>query len=170
MTWIEAAGYVASAFVRLPTLCATGNPQPSRIVTALKSEALLMTMRVVPFGLALLLSVTDARVSHANCGALQALAQQHAYDMARRNSLDHAGFMRHRGPAGARAENVAVGCQSEECARRVWMNSPGHRANMMRGGCQAVASAVSASGRRYWVMEIGGGGVNVDDRAVSTTP
>ena len=27
---------------------------------------------------------------------------------------------------------------------------------MMRGGCQAVASAVSASGRRYWAMEIGG--------------
>jgi len=28
----------------------------------------------------------------------------------------------------------------------------------MLGGCQAVASAVSASGRRYWVMEIGGSG------------
>jgi hypothetical protein len=27
---------------------------------------------------------------------------------------------------------------------------------MMRGGCQAVASAVSANGRRYWAMEIGG--------------
>jgi hypothetical protein len=27
---------------------------------------------------------------------------------------------------------------------------------MMRGGCQAVASAISASGRRYWAMEIGG--------------
>ena len=26
----------------------------------------------------------------------------------------------------------------------------------MLGGCKAVASAVSASGRRYWVMEIGG--------------
>jgi hypothetical protein len=38
------------------------------------------------------------------------------------------------------------------------MQSSQHRANMMLGGCQAVASAVSASGRRYWVMEIGGGG------------
>src|SRR5262245_10098189 len=77
--------------------------------------------------------------------------------MARRNSLDHSGFMRHRGPAGAVAENVAVGCETEECARRMWMHSPRHRANMMLGGCHAVASAVSASGRRYWVMEIGGG-------------
>ena len=67
-------------------------------------------------------------------------------------------FMRHRGPAGAAAENVAVGCDTEACARRMWMQSPAHRANMMLGGCQAVASAVSASGRRYWAMEIGGRG------------
>ncbi|HTQ84388.1 MAG TPA: CAP domain-containing protein, partial [Pseudolabrys sp.] len=60
------------------------------------------------------------------------------------------------GPRGAMAENVAVGCKSEACAREVWMNSPPHRANMMLGGCQAVASAVSKSGRRYWAMEIGG--------------
>jgi hypothetical protein len=40
----------------------------------------------------------------------------------------------------------------------MWMQSPAHRANMMLGGCQAVASAVSASGRRYWAMEIGGSG------------
>ena len=92
----------------------------------------------------------------ADCSTLHALAQQHANDMARRNSLDHAGFMQHRGPAGAVAENVAMGCETEACARRMWMQSPPHRANMMRGGCQAVASAVSASGRRYWAMEIGG--------------
>jgi hypothetical protein len=92
----------------------------------------------------------------ADCSSLHALAQQHANDMARRNSLDHAGFMQHRGPAGAVAENVAMGCATEACARRMWMQSPPHRANMMRGGCQAVASAVSASGRRYWAMEIGG--------------
>jgi hypothetical protein len=76
--------------------------------------------------------------------------------MARRNSLDHAGFMQRRGQAGAVAENVAMGCETEACARRMWMQSPPHRANMMLGGCQAVASAVSASGRRYWAMEIGG--------------
>ena len=92
----------------------------------------------------------------ASCGTLHALAQAHANDMARRESLDHDGFFRERGPRGAMAENVAVGCKSEACAREVWMNSPPHRANMMLGGCQAVASAVSKSGRRYWAMEIGG--------------
>jgi Cysteine-rich secretory protein family len=94
---------------------------------------------------------------YADCSSLRALAQQHANDMARRNSLDHAGFMQHRGPAGAVAENVAMGCETEACARRMWMQSPRHRANMMLGGCQAVASAVSANGRRYWAMLIGGG-------------
>ena len=97
----------------------------------------------------------------ADCSSLRALAQQHANDMARRNSLDHAGFMQHRGPAGAVAENVAMGCATEACARRMWMQSPPHRANMMLGGCQAVASALSASGRRYWAMEIGGSGAGV---------
>jgi hypothetical protein len=97
----------------------------------------------------------------ADCSSLRALAQQHANDRARRNSLDHAGFMERRGPAGAVAENVAMGCGTEACARRMWMQSPRHRANMMRGGCQAVASAVSASGRRYWAMLIGGSSAGV---------
>jgi len=105
-----------------------------------------------------LLGVTAGSVGlcRADCATLHVLAQRHAQDMARRNSLDHSGFMQHRGPAGAVAENVAVGCDTEACARRMWMQSPQHRANMMLGGCQAVASAVSTGGRRYWVMEIGG--------------
>jgi hypothetical protein len=125
-----------------------------------------MKLRANGFVLALLFSATGAGLAHADCAKLQALAQQHAYDMARRYSLDHAGFM-HRGPAGAAAENVAVGCDSEACARRMWMQSPQHRANMMLGGCQAVASAVSASGRRYWAMEIGGRGDGIPGRDFS---
>jgi hypothetical protein len=97
------------------------------------------------FVLAVMFSVAGVSLVHADCAKLHALAQQHAYDMARHNSLDHAGFMRHRGPAGAPAENVAVGCDTEACARRMWMQSPQHRANMMLGGCEAVASAVSAA-------------------------
>jgi hypothetical protein len=93
---------------------------------------------------------------YADCSSLRVLAQQHANDVARRNSLDHAGFMQQRGPAGAVAENVAMGCETEACARRMWMQSSRHRANMMLGGCHDVASAVSANGRRYWAMLIGG--------------
>src|SRR5262249_41057315 len=85
-----------------------------------------------------------------------ALAQQHAHDMARRNSLDHAGFMERRGPAGAIAAKVAVGCDTEGCARRILMQTPPHPANKMLGGGPTRASPPSASGRRYWAMEIGG--------------
>ena len=120
-----------------------------------------MTLRRIAVAVALaLMSGIGAHAAHADCSQLYALAQQHANDMARRGSLDHAGFMRHRGPAGATAENVAVGCADEACARRAWMNSSHHRANMALGGCQAVASAVGKNGRRYWAMEIGGGGVS----------
>src|SRR5262245_41675854 len=73
---------------------------------------------------------------YADCSSLHALARQHANDMARRDSLDHAGFMERRGPAGAVAENVAMGCETEACARRMWMQSPRHRANMMLGGAR----------------------------------
>jgi hypothetical protein len=61
---------------------------------------------------------------YADCSSLRALAQQHANDMARRDSLNHAGFMQHRGAAGAIAENVPIGCETEACARRMWMQSP----------------------------------------------
>lgn len=115
--------------------------------------------RLVGMLLLLALGIAEGSVAHAaGCGTLHMLAQAHANDMARRESLDHNGFFRERGPRGAMAENVAVGCADEACARQMWMKSPPHRANMMRGGCQAVASAVSRSGRRYWAMEIGGGG------------
>jgi hypothetical protein len=118
-----------------------------------------MTTRVIGFCFLLVLfCAVGARLSRADRGNLYALAQQHANDMARRNSLDHAGFMKHRGPAGASAENVAVGCADEACAMRAWRKSPRHRANLALGGRQAVASAVSKSGRRYWAMVIGGGG------------
>jgi hypothetical protein len=118
-----------------------------------------MTIHVSRIRLVLVLvGALGAEQARADCSALYGLAQQHANDMARRNSLDHSGFMKRRRPGGAAAENVAVGCDTEACVRQMWMKSPRHRANMMAGGCQAIASAVSASGRRYWAMEIGGGG------------
>ena len=83
---------------------------PTAIIGSLKCEVRAMALRVICFGLALLFSAMGAGLCHADCAKLNALAQRHANDMARRNSLDHAGFMRHRGPAGAVAENVAVGC------------------------------------------------------------
>jgi uncharacterized protein YkwD len=90
----------------------------------------------------------------SDCQTIQRLAQEHANDMARRDSLDHAGFAS-RAKRGARAENVAYGHSSEAATIAQWWASPGHAANMLLPGCKAIASAVSRSGRRYWTMEIG---------------
>jgi len=78
--------------------------------------------------------------------------------MARREKLDHAGFFERRARAGARAENVAFGCPNEACTIRQWINSSGHRANMLLGDVNryGIASAVSRSGRQYWALELGG--------------
>lgn len=88
---------------------------------------------------------------------LTRMAQEHAADMARRNSLDHDGFMEKRGPAGARAENVSYGCSDTACAIKQWANSAGHRHHMLIFDINkyGLASAVSNVGRRYWAMELG---------------
>jgi len=89
--------------------------------------------------------------------ALTAMASGHAADMARRDSLDHSGFLQQRGPGGARAENVAYGCKESACVIQQWSNSSGHRANMLRTDISryGLASAVSASGKKYWALELG---------------
>ena len=90
--------------------------------------------------------------------SLSALAYSHALDLARRGSLDHAGFLRERAPLGAAAENVSYGCGDEACAILQWARSARHRAAMLRKDVTTfgLASALSASGRRYWVLELGG--------------
>ena len=90
--------------------------------------------------------------------ALNAAARRHAADMARRNSLDHDGFYQRMDGYTRAAENVAYGCGNADCAYRMWANSAGHRRNMLMGGLThyGLASATSASGRRYWVLELAG--------------
>ena len=75
-------------------------------------------------------SLNGFRASHGlsqlrTDGALAALASEHAADMARRDNLDHNGFMSHRAPRGARAENVAYGCKETTCVIQQWVKSSG---------------------------------------------
>src|SRR5262245_20844502 len=97
-------------------------------------------------------------IAHASCARIQALAQEHSNSMARRHSMDHAGFGS-RAARGAVAENVAIGCKTRACTMQEWRNSPAHNANMNLPSstypCKMVASATSSSGTTYWTMEIG---------------
>lgn len=101
--------------------------------------------------------VTNGRTPLSNDSRLTALAAAHAADMARRDTLDHAGFMERRGPAGARGENVAYGCTDTPCVIRIWINSPPHRATMLRNDVTryGLASARAKSGKTYWALEVG---------------
>lgn len=79
-------------------------------------------------------------------GLLQS-ARSHASWMARSNSLTHT--------TRSVAENIAMGQPNSLQAVRDWMNSPGHRANMLNGGYSRVGAAAytSASGAVYWCLQ-----------------
>lgn len=89
---------------------------------------------------------------------LSGAAFSHATDMATRNHLDHNGFRQRMAfVRSAAAENVAFGCETEDCVFQMWAKSAGHRANMLRRDVTSygLASATAEGGRRYWVLELG---------------
>jgi uncharacterized protein YkwD len=94
----------------------------------------------------------------AMSGALTSEAYATANDLARRNHLDHNAFRaRMRTMSSTAAQNVLWGCDSEDCAIRMWAKSAGHRRNMLMTGVSSygIASATAANGRRYWALELG---------------
>lgn len=52
-------------------------------------------------------------------------------------------------------ENIAMGQNNSQQAVTDWMNSPGHRANILHTGYRriGVAAYVSANGRIYWCQQ-----------------
>jgi uncharacterized protein YkwD len=89
---------------------------------------------------------------------LAGLAYEQAHSMANRNHLDHNNYKQRFGfSGGMHAENVAWGCDTEDCAYRMWARSPGHRANMLLRSVSAygIASATAPNGRKYWALELG---------------
>ena len=88
-------------------------------------------------------------------------ARQHAYEMARRKSISHQfpgepGLAARGGDSGARfsliTENVAEAPNSSEI-HEMWMNSEGHRANLLDPRVDAVGIAVVQSHGEYYAVE-----------------
>jgi uncharacterized protein YkwD len=67
--------------------------------------------------------------------------------MASANSLQHT--------SAAVAENIAMGQSSASEAMNSWMNSSGHRANILGGGYSTigVAAYTSSSGQIFWCQQ-----------------
>ena len=79
-------------------------------------------------------------------GQLMNGARNHARWMAKNRNLSHGSGV---------AENIAMGQTSATEATSSWMQSSGHRANMLDGGHTriGVAMAHSADGTAYWCQQ-----------------
>ncbi|HEX2654674.1 MAG TPA: CAP domain-containing protein [Xanthobacteraceae bacterium] len=94
---------------------------------------------------------------------LTAIARRQAEAMASSGNFDHSAA----GPFATRiaaanvssaAENIAMGTKTWTDTFRLWTQSPGHNANLLRSGATRVGVAVAYGGqprRAYWAMEIG---------------
>jgi uncharacterized protein YkwD len=93
--------------------------------------------------------------------ALTGIAQEQANAMAMRDSLDHnvlAPFSNRIGRSGfsRAAENIAFGHADFARTLEQWINSAGHRANLLLRGAKWIGVAHAQNGRRmYWAMVIG---------------
>lgn len=96
---------------------------------------------------------------------LMAAAQAHSKDMARHlfmshNSSDGTPFGRRitRYYKGAAAENVAYGQTSSQDVMRSWMNSTGHRRNILKPNFRymGIGYARGRNNRLYWAQTFGG--------------
>ncbi len=99
--------------------------------------------------------------SVAISSALTRIAQAQADAMAVHDSLDHnalAPFSSRIGRSGfgRAAENIAYGHADFASTLRQWINSVGHRANLLLHGAKWVGVAHAQNGHRtYWAMVIG---------------
>jgi hypothetical protein len=113
--------------------------------------------------------ISDFRLKHgekrvALDGTLTRIAHDQAQAMAAKDQLDHdvlGHFNTRVGPAGAgrAAENIAYGYDGFPKTLDQWINSSGHRKNLLLPGATrvGVASVKSAkTSRMYWAMVIAG--------------
>ena len=97
---------------------------------------------------------------------LTAVAQAHAADQASVDTMSHTGtdgsdagtrIVQSGYPTQAWGENVAGGYTTPDAVMAAWMNSPGHRANIVNGTFTqiGIGLAYAGDGTAYWAMELG---------------
>ncbi len=99
----------------------------------------------------------DARLTTA--------ARLHSEDMARRNYFSHTSLdgrtpwdrIRAQGYAYGSAENIAAGQRTPAAVMTAWMNSAGHRANILNCANKALGVGVGKGGSYgiYWTQDFG---------------
>jgi uncharacterized protein YkwD len=119
------------------------------------------------------LTLVNAERAKAGCGslvtsaALQQAAQGHSADMAANDYFSHtsqdgrtfADRIRAAGyTGGAIAENIAAGQATAGAVMTSWMNSPGHRANILNCAYRYLGVGYAKGGTygTYWTQDFGG--------------
>jgi uncharacterized protein YkwD len=120
------------------------------------------------------LTLVNAERAKAGCHALTvnpilvSVARAHSQDMAARGYFDHTSpdgmspfdRMRQAGYwGGLMGENIAAGQPTPQAVMQAWMNSPGHRANILNCGYTAIGIGVftrpGSPFRIYWTQDFG---------------
>nr|WP_238341688.1 CAP domain-containing protein [Actinopolymorpha rutila] len=118
----------------------------------------------------LVVQLTNAARARVGCAALRvddrlrSVAHAHSYDMAARNYFGHNtpdgrtpwDRIRAAGYGAPAAENIARGQQTPQDVTRAWLNSEGHRKNML--DCRIKAIGVGThigSGGPWWTQDFG---------------
>jgi uncharacterized protein YkwD len=104
------------------------------------------------------------------CAALGRSATAHSQDQAAHNNMSHVGsdgsdvgtrvFRANYRGWTALGENVAKGYPTESAVLYAWMNSDGHRANILSPHFTHMGSGIASSwnGTRYWSQDFGRSG------------
>ncbi|MFI7586777.1 CAP domain-containing protein [Spongisporangium articulatum] len=117
-------------------------------------------------------SLTNKERAKAGCGALStnakltSVAQAHSVDMAKNNYFDHNSqngdtpFDRMKAAGYSyrtAAENIAKGQRTAADVMDAWMNSEGHRANILNCGLTQIGVGYTkdAGGTPYWTQDFG---------------
>lgn len=115
------------------------------------------------------LALVNAERAAAGCGAVSAdgglasVARTHSEDMRDRGYFDHVNLegldpfdRADRAGVSARAENIAWGQQDAAEVMDSWMNSPGHRANILNCSLTRLGVGVAhGSGGPWWTQLFG---------------
>ncbi|GLW93889.1 CAP domain-containing protein [Actinokineospora globicatena] len=147
-----------------PTTTTTTKPKPTT-TTAGGQNGQPEELKVV--------EIVNARRAEAGCGPLRwndklaTAARKHSKDMADRGYFDHNSpdgrtpwdRIKAEGYTKASGENIAAGQASPEAVMTSWMNSPGHRANILNCKSTEIGVGMHKGGsyRIYWTQTFGTG-------------
>ncbi|MER5207238.1 sigma-70 family RNA polymerase sigma factor [Streptomyces sp. NPDC002825] len=146
-----------------PTRTATSAPAPTRTTPTSSGSGSGSTAQQV-------ISLVNEERAKAGCGPLTEhplltkAAQGHSDDMAARNFFDHTnpdgdGPGERITAAGytwsSYGENIAKGQTTAAQVMESWMNSPGHRANILNCGFKEIGIGLHTSGGPYWTQAFG---------------